>query len=134
MGFINKCILLGNLTRDPEVRFVAEKNLPVCKFGLAVNRRYKQGDVYKEDVCFIDIVSFGKTAELCGEFLSKGMPVLIEGRISMSQWEHEGKKRSKHEVIAENVQFISRKEKTDGNSDISTDSDEFMDDDDYMPF
>jgi single-strand DNA-binding protein len=134
MGFINKCVMLGNLTRNPEVTFVPERNLPICKFGLAVNRRYKQGDSVKEDVCFIDIVAFGKTAEICGEYLLKGMSVLIEGRLSFSQWEHEGKKRSKHEIIAENVQLLTRREDMNTGKDISFDPNSFMDEDIEIPF
>jgi len=109
MGFLNKVILLGNVTRNPEVRYIPGKDLPVAKFGLAVNRKTRD----KEETCFIDIVSFGRTAEMCGEYLSKGMPILIEGRLSYNTWEHEGQKRSKHEVVAENIQFVSRKDRGD---------------------
>jgi len=111
MGYINKCILLGNLTRDPEVQFVPDKNLQIAKFGIAINRSYKSGNEKKEDTCFIDIVAFGKSAEICGEFLSKGSPVLIEGRLNLSQWEQNGSKRRKHEIIAENVQLLPGQDK-----------------------
>ena len=107
MGFLNKCILLGNLTKEPEVSHIPDKNLYIAKFGVAVSRYRKDADK-KEDVCFIDIVTFGKTAEFCGEYVSKGMAVLIEGRLSYKQWEQEGTKRSKHEIVAENVQLVSR--------------------------
>lgn len=106
MGFLNKVMLLGNVTRNPEVRFIPGKDLPVAKFGLAITRRMKD----REDTCFIDIVTFGKTAEMCGEYVTKGMPLLIEGRLQYSTWETEGQKRSKHEVVAENIQFVSRKD------------------------
>ena len=106
MGFLNKVVLLGNVTRQPEVRYIPGKDLPVAKFGLAVNRKTKD----REETCFIDIVAFGRTAEMCGEYVTKGMPILIEGRLSYNTWEQEGQKRSKHEVVAENIQFVSRRE------------------------
>jgi len=106
MGFLNKVMLLGNVTRNPEVRYIPGKDIPVAKFGLAVNRKARD----KEETCFVDIVCFGRTAEMAGEFITKGMPILIEGRLSYNTWEQEGQKRSKHEVVAENVQFVSRKD------------------------
>ncbi|MGE4267638.1 MAG: single-stranded DNA-binding protein [Deferribacterales bacterium] len=107
MGFLNKVMLLGNVTRNPEVRFIPGRDLPVAKFGLAVTRKTKD----REETCFIDIVTFGKTAEMCGEYVTKGMPLLIEGRLNYSTWETDGQKRSKHEVVAENIQFVSRRDK-----------------------
>lgn len=106
MGYLNRVILLGNCTRSPEVRFIPGRDLPVAKFGLAVTKRMKD----REDTCFIDIVTFGKTAEMCGEYVTKGMPLLIEGRLQYSTWEAEGQKRSKHEVVAENIQFVAKKD------------------------
>lgn len=106
MGFLNKVMLLGNVTRNPEVRYIPGRDIPVAKFGLAVNRKTRD----KEETCFVDIVCFGRTAEMAGEFITKGMPILIEGRLSYNTWEQEGQKRSKHEVVAENVQFVSRKD------------------------
>lgn len=108
MGFLNKVLLLGNVTRNPEVRYVPGKDLPVAKFGLAVTKKSKD----REDTCFIDIVTFGKTAEMCGEYVTKGMPLLIEGRLQYSSWEDKdsGQKRSKHEIVAENIQFVQRRE------------------------
>lgn len=113
MGFLNKVMLLGNVTRNPEVRFIPGRDLPVAKFGLAVTTRLSKD---KETTCFIDIVTFGKTAEMCGEYITKGMPLLIEGRLQYSTWEADGQKRSKHEVVAENIQFVSRKDKSDSDS------------------
>lgn len=109
MGFLNKVMLLGNVTRNPEVRFIPGKDLPVAKFGMAITRKMRD----KEETCFIDIVTFGKTAEMCGEYVTKGMPLLIEGRLQYSTWEDKdsGQKRSKHEVVADNIQFVSRKDK-----------------------
>ena len=109
MGFLNKCIMLGNVTRNPEVRYIPGNNTAVAKFGLATNRKYKSGSETKEETCFIDIVSFGKTAEMTGEYITKGMPILVEGRLSYNTWEKDGVKYSKHEIIADNIQFVERK-------------------------
>lgn len=104
MGF-NKVIMLGNLTRNPELSYTAS-GTAVAKFGLAVNRRFKQGDDLKEEVCFIDVVMFGKTAELAAQYLSKGRAVLLEGRLQQNRWETEdGQKRSKHEMVADVMTF-----------------------------
>ncbi len=110
----NKIILIGNLTRDPEVRYTPQ-GTSVCNFGIAVNRKYKQGDEVKEEVTFINIVVFGKQADTCGQYLNKGRAVLVEGRLQERRWETEdGQKRSKYEVVAQTVRFLSRK--TEGNA------------------
>lgn len=129
MGFLNKVILLGNVTRNPEVRYVPGRDLPVAKLGLAVNRKTRD----KEETCFIDIVTFGRTAEMCGEYVTKGMPLLIEGRISYNTWEQEGQKRSKHEIVAENIQFVSRKSDGGTGGSYSEPSGDSIDEDD-IPF
>ncbi len=114
MASFNKVILLGNLTRDPEV-----KNTPsgvtVANFGLAVNRKYKQGEETKEEVSFIDIVVFGKQATNCGQYLHRGDSVMIDGRLQQRRWEDKetGQKRSKIDVVAESVNFMPKR---DGNS------------------
>jgi single-strand DNA-binding protein len=134
MGFLNKVVLLGNVTRNPEVRYIPGRDLPVAKFGLAVNRKTKD----REETCFIDIVTFGRTAEMCGEYVTKGMPLLIEGRLSFNTWEQEGQKRSKHEVVAENIQFVSRRDQSGsyGSSNAGAFDDSSMDtiDEDDIPF
>ncbi|GIX46645.1 MAG: single-stranded DNA-binding protein [Candidatus Tectimicrobiota bacterium] len=108
MASLNKVILLGNLTRDPELRYTPN-GVPVSTFGLAVNRRYRQGDEVREEVCFIDIVTYGRQAETAGEYLRKGSLALVEGRLHWRSWEGEdGQRRSKHEVVATNVQFMPR--------------------------
>src|SRR5215468_2356799 len=109
MASLNKVILLGNLTRDPELRY-APNGTPVARFGLAVNTsRAGQGDERREEVCFVDIVAFGRQAETASEFLSKGRSALIEGRLQWRSWEgQDGQKRSKHEVVAERIQFMPR--------------------------
>ena len=115
MASLNKVILLGNLTRDPELRY-APNGTPVTRFGLAVNTsRAGQGDERKEEVCFVDIVAFGRQAETASEYLSKGRPALVEGRLQWRSWEaQDGQKRSKHEVIAERIQFMPRGGREEG--------------------
>jgi single-strand DNA-binding protein len=108
MASLNKVILLGNLTRDPELRY-APNGTPVATFGLATNHRTGQGEERKEEVCFVDIVAFGRQAETASEYLSKGRQALIEGRLRWRSWEaQDGQKRSKHEIIAERIQFMPR--------------------------
>ena len=108
MASLNSVTLLGNLTRDPELRYTPQ-GAAVATFGLAVNQRYRQDDQQKEEVCFVDIVTFGRQAETVSEYLSKGNLALIEGRLQWRSWETpEGQKRSKHEVVARNVQFMPR--------------------------
>ena len=109
MASLNKVILIGNLTRDPELRYTPNGSA-VAKFGLAVNRNYtnKQGEKV-ENVDFFNIVAWAKLAELCSQHIQKGSSVAIEGRLSSRSWETpEGQKRSTVEVIAENVQFLGR--------------------------
>ena len=109
VGF-NKIILIGNLTRNPELRYTPS-GTPVANFGLAVNRRFRQADDQKEEVCFVDIVVFGKQAEHCGQYLSKGDVAIIDGRLQQRRWETEdGQKRSKHEVVAQNVTFLPKRQ------------------------
>ncbi|WP_265822558.1 single-stranded DNA-binding protein [Geovibrio ferrireducens] len=128
MGFFNKVVLLGNLTRNPEVRYIPGNDLAVAKFGLAVNSKRNKD---KEETMFIDIVAFGKLGEVFGEYLTKGMPLLVEGRLSQNIWEQEGQKRSKHEVIASNIQFVSVRK--DGKQpETPAASDDFSEDD--IPF
>jgi single-strand DNA-binding protein len=105
MVTFNRVILAGNLVRDPEIRYLPS-GLSVTSFGIAVNSRYKQNNELKEEVSFFDIVVFGKLGENCAEYLSKGRPVLVEGRLRQRRWEAEGAKRSKIEVVADGVQFL----------------------------
>lgn len=108
MAGFNKVILMGNLTRNPELRYTPS-GTPVASFGLAVGHKFKQGEELKEEVCFVDIVVFGKQAEHCGQYLSKGNGVIIEGRMQQRRWETEdGQKRSKHEVVAQTVTFMPK--------------------------
>tara|TARA_B100000686_G_C16642945_1_gene891187 strand:- start:133 stop:531 length:399 start_codon:yes stop_codon:yes gene_type:complete len=108
MASLNKVFLMGNLTRDPELRFTSNGSA-VAGFGMAINRRYKQGDEWKEEVCFVDITVWGKQAENCAEYLSKGRPVFVEGYLKLNSWETDaGEKRNKLEVVALTVQFLGR--------------------------
>jgi len=110
MANFNRVILAGNLTRDPELRYTPNGKA-VASFGLAVNNRYKAGDEWKDDTCFVDVTVWGKQAENCAEYLSKGRNVLVEGRLQYRTWEtEEGQKRSKLEVVALNVQFLGGRE------------------------
>jgi single-strand DNA-binding protein len=114
MVSFNKVILIGNLTKDPEIRYTPS-GTPVASFRLAVNHRYKQGEEQKEEVCFIDVVVFGKQAELCGQYLSKGNGAIVDGRLSERRWEtEEGQKRSKHEVVAQTVRFLPKRGESGG--------------------
>ncbi len=107
MASFNEVLLMGNLTREPELKFTGN-GTALCKFGLAVNRKYKAGDEWKEDVCFVDITVWGNQAENCAKYLDKGRAAFISGRLHLNQWEtDDGQKRSKLEVVANNVQFLS---------------------------
>lgn len=108
MASYNKVQLIGNLTRDPELRYTP-KGTAVAKLGLAVNRKFKtESGEQKEEVTFIDIDAFGKQAEMVGQYLKKGRSVFIEGRLKLDQWDDKqtGQKRSKLGVALENVQFL----------------------------
>jgi single-strand DNA-binding protein len=104
----NKIILIGNLTKDPELRYTPQ-GTPVASFRLAVNYRYKLSDEMKQETMFIDNVIFGKQAESCSKYLNKGSAVLVEGRLQERRWEANGQQKSKFEVVAQSVRFLSRK-------------------------
>lgn len=116
MASLNKVFLLGNLTRDPDLRALPSGSA-VCEFGIAVNRRYTAANGQEvEEPCFVDIVVWGRSAESCKQYLEKGSQVMIEGRLQLDQWEDRngGGKRSRLRVIAEQVQFLSRRPAGDG--------------------
>lgn len=109
MGTMNRVFLMGNLTRDPELRHTSS-GLAVSDLGLAVSEQYKSkdGQVVKR-TCFTDIVVWGRQAETCGQYLGKGSAVMVEGSLQLDQWETDkGEKRSKIKVRADRVQFIGR--------------------------
>jgi len=115
-GNFNKVLLMGNLTRDPEVRHTGG-NQAVANIGLAVNRRWKSADgENREETTFIDCEAWGRTAEMIGQYFRKGRPIFIEGRLKLDQWEdkNDGSKRSKLRVVIENFHFVDSK--SDGES------------------
>ena len=113
MASYNKVILLGNLTRDPQLSYLPSK-MPVCEFGFAVNNKWKGKDGQaKESVLFIDCRSFGKQAETLNTHVHKGDPLLIEGRLDLDTWEKDGQKHSKHRVTVERFQFLGGKPKAE---------------------
>src|ERR1700745_1113864 len=108
MASFNKVILLGNLTRDPEVRYTP-KGSAVCELGIAINRQYTLDSGEKrEEVTFVDVVLWSRLAEIAGEYLKKGRPVFIEGRLQLDTWDDKqsGQKRSKLRVIGETMQLL----------------------------
>lgn len=110
MPNLNKVLIMGHLTRDPETRFL-ENEKCVANFGLAINHHYKGADgTKKEEVTFVDIEAWGRTAELCGQYLTKGKACFIEGRLKLDSWDDkDGNKRQKLKVVADNVQFLGGK-------------------------
>ena len=111
MASLNKVLLIGNLTRDPDVR-VMSNGRPVCNFGLALNRSYKDSEGNrKEEVTFVDVECFGPRAEAVGRFFSKGRAIFVEGRLKLDQWESkEGEKRSALRVVLDNFEFVDSKQ------------------------
>lgn len=108
MASFNKVVLVGNLTRDPELRYTP-KGTAVAKLGLAVNRVWtNEAGERKEEVTFVDVDVFGRTAENAGQYLRKGRPVLVEGRLKLDQWEDKqtGQKKQRLGVVAEMIQFL----------------------------
>lgn len=108
MSSLNRTFLMGNLTRDPELKYTPQ-GTPVCRLGIAVNRKFKQGDAWKTDVQFFNVVVWGKTGENCREYLVKGRPVFVEGRLQNRSWEKDGVKHTMTEIVADSVQFIGGK-------------------------
>lgn len=109
----NKIILIGNLTKDPELRYTPQ-GTAVASFRIAVNSKIKQQGELKDETLFIGVVVFGKQAESAGQYLSKGRSVLVEGRLQERSWEKDGQKHSRMEVVASSVRFLSKK--TQGSS------------------
>lgn len=106
MPDLNKVMLMGNLTRDPEVRYTP-KGSAVGDLSIAINRVYRTDDGQnREEVCYVDIVVWGRQAETCKEYLQKGRPIFVEGRLQLDQWESNGEKKSKLRVVAERIQFL----------------------------
>ncbi|MDR2664211.1 MAG: single-stranded DNA-binding protein [Puniceicoccales bacterium] len=108
MATLNRVYLIGNLTRDPEVR-TTPSGTCICRLGLAVTRQFRNADgSSREEVLFIEVDSFGRQAETIARYVTKGRPILIEGRLRLDQWESQnGEKRSRIMVVAENFQFLT---------------------------
>lgn len=108
MANFNKVILAGNLTRDPQVSMMPS-NKPVCEFGMAINRKWRtdSGEM-REEVCFVDLIAYGRQAETLGQYMSKGKPLMVEGRLKYDQWEAKdgSGKRSRLRVVVDNFQFL----------------------------
>ena len=107
MSSFNRVIMLGNLTRDPQLRYLPS-NMAVCEFGLATNRRWRDKDGnQKEEVCFVDVEAFGRPAETINQYMAKGRQILIEGHLKLDTWTgQDGQKRSKHRVVVDTFQFV----------------------------
>jgi len=114
MASFNKVIMMGNLTRDPQLSYLPSQT-PVVEFGLASNRRYRGSDgQMKEDVCFVDCRCYGSRAETISKYCQKGRPLLVEGRLQLDRWEaQDGTKRSKHRIFVENFSFVDSRAGTD---------------------
>jgi single-strand DNA-binding protein len=106
MASDNRVILVGNLTRDPELKYLPS-GTAVSEIGLAVNDRVKRNDQWVDEATFVDVTLWERTAEVANEYLSKGSPVLIEGRLKLDTWEKDGQKRSKLRVVASKMQMLS---------------------------
>jgi single-strand DNA-binding protein len=117
MASLNKVLLIGNLTRDPDVKMLSSGR-PVCNFGLALNRSYKDGEGNrKEEVTFVDVECYGPRAEAVGRFFTKGRSIFVEGRLKLDQWESkEGEKRSAIRVVLDNFEFVDSKQESAGMS------------------
>jgi single-strand DNA-binding protein len=116
MSSFNKTILIGNLTRDVELRYL-QSGTAVAEIGLAVNDRRKDAaGNWVDETTFVDVTLFGRTAEVAGEYLGKGSSVLIEGRLKLDQWEKDGQKRSKLKVVGENLRMLGGKGESKGSA------------------
>ncbi len=117
MASYNRVILLGNLTRDPQLRYLPS-NMAVCEFGLATNRRWRDRDGnQKEEVCFVDVEAFGRQAETINQYMGKGRPILIEGHLRLDSWTgQDGQKRSRLRVVVDSFQFVGGRVEQSGGS------------------
>jgi single-strand DNA-binding protein len=105
MADIDHVILIGRLTRDAELKYTPS-GTPLAKFSVAVNRKHKDGDEWKEEANFFDIVLWGKTAEALNQYLVKGKQVAVSGELHQNRWEQDGQQRSKVEIVAETIQLL----------------------------
>ena len=116
MASLNKVMIIGNLTRDPEIKYTP-KGTAIADIGLAVNRNYTtESGEKREEVTFIDVTLWGRTAEIVGEYCKKGRPLFVEGRLQLDQWDDKqtGQKRSKLKVVGDNIQLLGGRESGEG--------------------
>jgi single-strand DNA-binding protein len=133
MASFNRVILVGNLTRDPELRYIPS-GTAVSEIGLAVNDRVKRNDQWVDEATFVDVTLWGRTAEIANEYLSKGSPVLIEGRLKLDRWEKDGQKHSKLRVVGERLQMLgSREGSRGGRRDGGGDQPQYDESEQFMP-
>ena len=111
----NKVILIGNLTKDPELRYTPQ-GTPVCTLRLASTTKYKSGDTMKEDTLFINVIVWGKQGETAAQHLGKGRSVLVEGRLQERRWESDGQKKSMFEIVANVARFLGKKDESGAQS------------------
>ncbi|QDU34307.1 Single-stranded DNA-binding protein [Poriferisphaera corsica] len=118
MPNLNKVFLMGNITRDPELRYLPNNNVPVVNFGMAINRTWynKNTNEKQEETTFIDVEGFGKAAEVVNQYFAKGNPIFIEGRLKLDQWQDQnGNNRSKVKTIMEKFEFLGSRNGSNGN-------------------
>lgn len=129
----NKIILVGNLTRDIELRY-SGNGMGIAKTALATSRKFSSNGEKKEEVCFIDITFFGRSAEIANQYLRKGSKILVEGRLTLEQWvDQNGQKRSKHSVTVENMQMLDSKGDTGGGANYMVEEPSYDAPSSYMP-
>ena len=109
MASLNKVILIGNLTRDPEVRYIGDSRA-VTDVGLAINDRIKKDGEWIQQTTFVDVTFWGRTAEVVGEYLRKGSPISVEGKLQLDEWESDGQKRRKLKVVCDRMQMLGNKQ------------------------
>jgi len=131
MPSYNKVIIMGNVTRDPDLKRL-DSGTSVCDIGVAINESWKDKEGNpREQTTFVDVVAWARQAETCAEYLRKGSPVLIDGRLQLDEWEKDGEKRSKMRVRADRVQFLGGKSSDNGHAKDESGKDSGVDE---MPF
>ncbi len=127
---LNKIAIVGNVVAAPELRYTANGSA-VCNIRIASNRKYKSGEEYKEDTCFITVIVWGKRGENCSKYLVKGSPIFIEGRLQSRSWESkDGTKRNTIEIVAEDVQFLNRAKEGTSQEETQEESEEWVNQED----
>jgi len=136
MASYNRVILVGNLTRDPELRYIPS-GTAVSDVTVAVNDRVKRNDQWVDEATFVDVTLWGRTAEVANEYLSKGSSVLFEGRLKLDRWEKDGQKHSKLRVVAEKMQMLGGRDAARGggrrSADAGGDQPQYDDAEQYAP-